>query len=172
MKIGIKLADIKKGGKFENQWYDHIIATDVKVERKGDRMYSDFKDADIPFSWVLANIDDVDIVNASIFAETPISFLTQDVPDWLAKNKWYEEDGTEHTHTFASWGDSSGADTENMISRKSLDGTKMVVDLTNASNNQYDAAFIAQVDGVAGTTPMTVDEARVLTKSAAYQVPE
>ena len=171
MKIGLKLSDVRKGGKFERVYYNNVLVPGNKIERRGDMVYPDIPDEDVSFAWLVANIDDIDI-KIAVYVEVPISFLDVDVPSWLPENTWTDEDDVVTTHTFKSWGNSSGQATEDYIARKSLDGTKMVIDLTRIGNGFIDSSMLTSIAAVSSATPMTVGETRALVKEAAYSVLE
>jgi hypothetical protein len=90
----------------------------------------------------------------------------------LPERTWTDEEDVESIHTFETWGDSTGAATEQTISRKSLDGTMILIDLTVVGDGLVDATTISNINGVANTTPLTLGEARTLVQSAAYTTPE
>jgi len=168
MKIGLKISQIKKGGKFEAAYYDNVLVKGVRAERKGNRMYIDMEDADVPFSWVKANITDLNLPKIAIFVEAPVSYLDTNVPAWLPKRKWTDAQSISKTHTFKTWGDDEGKPTEQYISRKSLDGTKIVIAITRAGDNIIDANIVSKIAAVANVTVLTVDETRKLVNGPAY----
>ena len=160
MKIGIKLIEVKKGGKFENEFYDNVIVLDKPIERKGEYVIIDIPN--IPFAWLNTNKADIKFEPMALYVEAPASFKTVDVPNWLPEFEYADDDGNMINHTFESWG----------ISRERLDGTKILIDLTAQGNGVVTSAMITKILGISNVTPLTASQARTLVQGPEYSTPE
>jgi hypothetical protein len=165
MKIAFKRADIIKGGKHENLFYNQVLVPERKRERLGGKVLVEIDENEVPFNFLATNKDDFEWENVSIFVEVPVSYKTTNVPTWLPNRAFIDEEGVEQIHTLESWGG---------VVRENLAGTRMLVkltlhgDVTGAAFNSL-ATFI---NGAGTRIGLSVQEARDLIATAAYTLPE
>ena len=164
-KIGFKLSDIKKGGTHEALFYNQVVLQDRPRERKQGYILVEVDDDEINYNFLDAQKDSIVWENVSIFVEVPVSYKTTNVPTWLPNRTFIDEEGVEQIHTLESWGG---------VVRENLAGTKMIVKLTQFGDvvgSDFDS-LVAFINGAGTRVGLSVQEARDLLATSAYNAPE
>ena len=166
MKIGFNRADVVKGGKHEDLFYNQVLVPERKRERLGGKILVEIDEAEVSFAFLATNKDDFGWKNVGIFVEVPVSYKTTTVPTWLPNRTFLDADtGDTEIHTLESWGG---------VVRENLAGTKMIVKLTlhgDITETAFDN-LVTFVNGAGTRTGMLTKETRDLIATVAYSAPE
>jgi hypothetical protein len=165
MKIGFKKADVRKGGQYEELFYNHVVVEGREIEIVKSYLTISVDEEEIGYAWLVANAVNLGWEDVSIYVEAPASFKTVKVPNWLPDNTYQDEDDNQVDHTFESWGG---------VVRETLDDTKILLKVTSRgdlSKTQLDS-LNSLVSGNPSLTALLVEEARTLVAGVDYVVPE
>jgi hypothetical protein len=156
MKIAFRKTDVKKGGTYEDLFYDRVLVEGRRIETMGGYVVVPDVEDVITYNWISNNIADIKYEGLVAYIELPAAMKDTLCPAWLPDRINIDENGEEYTKTLEQYG----------FSRERLDGTRWLftVEVQPAfADNLF--SFVlgnGQADGY------TVKGARTLTQGVEY----